>query len=527
MPKAAKPKKPTAPVAPTPPPPPQQAATPPPPPPSNLRVMYDRIEIDEYSTMSAKGPLDVEWAKGAMGWETEKQYQVRKVAEEHAKGNTAAKPEHYLFGENGPQLTNGGFQPIHCKNLAGEKVVCWNNAHNRAFDSDWCEALVHTILYGQWAGPHTIPVGYDGLPATVNGETVRISRYARVISGQHEMTAVILAGEWLAKAREQGTDRPRGAKYPAWKDHDQPFIEVIVVKGLTEDARVLMTVDYVKPRSTADVFYTSETFKDSTSTERKELCRMLASAVDTLWTRTNARGYRTHPEVVGFLDRHKKLLDCVLHLYAENGARAGKNNARRIAVLRLQPGACAALMFVQGSSGSKTDGDVYRNEEPPSQKHLDWSYWDRAGDFWALLATGPDFQPVRTALGCLVESTPGSDENQGLGGRGPEKLAILAKAWEVWKDHPASAGPPFDANDLAPGGTLCLAYSNLDDKGKPLPNGEIKLLDMADFYGIDCPASVGKGKASKGPPDPPPPTPEEMKKMYEAADERRRAAAKK
>lgn len=493
MPKAKKGKAPAQPVAPT--PPPEPKAAPPPPAPPGLAVVYHELEILEFSTAVPRGPLTIADCEEALGWETEKQYQIRKVAEK-----PGTKPEQWLYGE-----------VYHCKNLAGEKVRCRYNANNRPFDMDWCEHLIHTVLYGQWAGPFTIP------GETVNGETVRISKYGRVLSGQHQMTACKLAGEWLARARANGTDTPEHPKYPVWVGHPEPFIETIMIRGLSEDPRVLMTIDYVKPRTAADVFYTSDVFKTKTPPERKDLCRMLAAAVDLLWTRTDTRGYRTHPEIVAFLERHLRLLKCVEHIDAENDPDAGKKLTR----LRLQPGVCAAIMYIQASSGPATDGDVYRNEEPPSEKHLDWSLWDRAEEFWSLLAGGKDFQPVRDALGRLVDSTPGNEENQGLGGRTPEKLAILAKAWERWRDY-SGKGPVFTNNDLSPGGDLCLNYSTLDDKGNVLPDGQVKLLDPNDFYGIDCPESVGKGSTSRGAPMPPAPTREEIERATEEARARRK-----
>ena len=498
MPKAKKkpaPAQPVKPVDTTPPPTVAPAPLPP-----GLPIVYDKLEITEYSTASPKGPLTIEDMKGLMGWETEKEFQQRKVKE-----LPTSKPEHWIFGDT-----------FHCKNVAGEKVRCNYNAQNRPFDDNWCQDLIHTILYGQWAGPHTIP------GETVNGETIRVSRYGRVMSGQHQMTACVLAGEWLHRARESGADHPDDPKYPCWRKHGNPFLETIVVTGMSEDPRVLMTVDYVKPRTAADVFYTSEVFKSCTPPERKELCRMLASAVDVLWTRTDARGYKTHPEVVGFLDRHKRLLDCTLHLFRENSAKAG----RKVSKLRLQPGACSALTYIMASSGPGTDGDVYRNESPPTEKNLDWEHWDKATEFWTLLTGGKDFLLVRTALSRLVDSTESNEDNQGLGGRGPEKMAILAKAWELWRD--SVGGVTFTEDDLAPGGALCLSYSDLDDKGNKLPDGQIKLLDVADFYGIDCPESTAKsGKSKSEPPMPPPPTKEEIARATEEALKRRQQQAAK
>lgn len=507
-------------------------------------VLYPTLQITERSIHSPHGPLTVGYCVAALGWETEKEFQERMVKEE-----PGTKAENWTYGDN-----------FHCRNVAGEKVRCSRNAHNRYFDQGWCDHLVQTILNGQWAGPHTVsdvteeiyggkeafklPTGgtvnpgdtFQMVSGTVNGETIRISRYGDVLSGQHTMTAVKLANEKLHQVRSQIGMDAVNKKYPAWKDHNDVFVETITIKGLSEDPRVLMSVDYVKPRSAADVFYTSEVFRKETSlSKRRELCKMLEVACSTLWQRTDARGYRTHPEMVGFLERHPKLLNCVTHLFEEN--TASESEGRKISKLRLSAGQCAALMYLMGSAGPKTDGDAYRNEDPaPSERNLDWSYWVQAGDFWTELASGIMLAAVRKALAQLVDSAPGKDENEGLGGRANEKLAILAKAWEVYKDHPETAGSPFPSEKrpdgttyyscLEDGGELCLSYTNLDDKGDKLPEGQIKLIDVADFDGIDSPEAAKAGTVTSvtQPPDPPPPTKEEIEKSKEEINRRKAAA---
>lgn len=520
MPKAKKqPVPPVAPEAPYPPEPTQAPPTTPTDDARTLQVIYEKLDVTEFSTATERGPLTVEEMKDILGWETESQYKERKVREDTAKGKENCKPEHYIYGED-----------YHCKNLAGEKVRCTNNLNNRPFDEKWSEDLEHTVLAGQWAGPHTIP------GETVNGETIRISRYGRVISGQHQMTGAIKADEKLQRDRANGMDTPEAPKYPAWVGHEHVFIETIVVTGMSEDPRVLMTVDYVKPRSVADVFYTSSVFKDASRQDRQELCRILERACDFLWTRTDARGYRTHLEIVGFLERHPRLLDCVLHLFKLN--RATKVGGRKISNLRLSPGQCAALMYIMGSAGEKTDGDEYRNMDPaPSEKNergrdaLDWSYWDRAESFWTnLVGAGPNptlFMQVRIALGQLVTSSVDSEDNLGMGGRLGEKLAILAKAWERWKDHPDTAGAPFDNNDLLADGCLFLTYVDYDSDGKKLPDGRIELVDLADFMGIDCPQVKKSTNVSRNekPDEKVEYTKEEMERMKEEALARRSTAA--
>lgn len=485
----------------------------PPKPIDNRKIVYDKLKINERSTTSEHGPLDVLELKIAMGWETEKEFQARMVQEK-----PDSKPEHWLFGDD-----------FHCLNTDGVKVKCWENGNNRPFDMTWCESLIHTQLHGDWAGPLMMP------GETVNGETIRIGRYGTVLSGQHSMTAAVLADEWLQKSRAKfgaGAKATDGSvarlekfgnvPYPAWDGHEHVVLETIVITGLSEDERVLRTIDYVKPRSTADMLYTMPLFRNNTPAARKELTRMLSSALDFLWTRTDTQGYRTHPEVTGFLERHKTILKCVEHIFLKNSVTDTKNG-RKISKLHLSVGHASALLYLMGCSGPKTDGDAYRWASPPSEKGLDWSYFDKACDFWTGLAESRDFIPVRTALGKLIVSTTDSDTNQGLGGRNPEKLAILAKAWDVFKDHPMEAGEPFVDDDLAPGGTLCLSYNDLDDKGNKLPDGQIKLLDVADFYGIDSPEVVSKSpkQGANKPTLPPAPTPEEIAKATEEARARR------
>lgn len=446
-------------------------------------VIYPELQVTEYSVNSAHGPLTPDDARRILGWETEEDYQARMLTEE-----PDSKASHWAYGDD-----------FHCYDLLANKVRCARNAHNRPFDEGWSERLMQMILEFQWAGPLTVP------GETVNGETIRISRYGRVLSGQHQLTALILAEQNLRKVREDAVV----SKYPHWDGHDFPVIETLVVTGLSEDERILRTIDYVKPRTVADMLYTMDLFTKMKPADRKELTRMLASAIDLLWKRTNAKGYKTHPEVVGFLERHKRLLKCVQHLFVEN-LKDDEDGGRRISKLRLSSGQCAALYYLMASSGPKTDGDEYRNQFPPTEKKLDWSLQEKAYEFWTLLANGDDFELVRNALGRLYTE-------DGLGGRTSEKFAILASAWRIFKDHTGN-GPIFHNADLKEGGCLCLTYTNLDEKDVLLPNGELRLEDKADFEGIDCPP---KGKDDVEAYLPPPPTPEEIEALKEEEQKKR------
>jgi hypothetical protein len=512
MPESKKKRKPVQPISPTPPPAPLVSTGVAPTPTDGREKKYHEVAFTQWSTAVKRGPITPELCKKLMGLETEREYLAR-MLEEHP-GTTA---EQWMIN---PKKRDVFGDSYHCINAYGEKVRANYNANNRAYDPEWAGKMIHMILHGQWAGPFTYP------GATINGEAIRISEYGNVVSGQHEMTACYQADQVLQIARKDKLDTPENPLYPVWKGHDHVFIEACIATGITEHVEVLRTIDYVKPRTMADVLYTSGTFKDAPENERRELCRNFAQAGDLLWTRTDTRGYRTHPEMVAFLDRHPRLMQCVLHLFEENRPAAG----RRINLLHLATGQCAALMYIMATSGPGTEGDIYRNESPPSEKNLDFTYWDKAEEFWTLLTSGTDFDQVRDALISLTDSTPLHQTNQGLGGRQPEKFAILKKAWELWKDHPVSAGPPFNDEDLAPGGLLRLNYTNLGPPeitnnetrgGVPLPYGEIRLLDDDDFGGIDAPPAI-KRRTNLAPPEQEIVfTNEEMEQAKQAAKTRR------
>ena len=116
----------------------------------------------------------------------------------------------------------------------------------------------------------------------------------------------------------------------------------------------------------------------------------------------------------------------------ENHDFFARNN-RRISALSLSPGQCAAVCFLMGCSATpsgdeptdEVHSDDYRNMCPPKEDVLNWSLWDRARSFWTGLAGDRGLIPVRTALNQLTISKPGNDDNQGLGGRIDEKLALL------------------------------------------------------------------------------------------------------
>ncbi len=183
--------------------------------------------------------------------------------------------------------------------------------------------------------------------------------------------------------------------------------------------------------------------------ERQHLTRLARSAARVLWQRTGAG------DLSDFLPRHPYLEKCCIIIHGLNKASDGGITSV------IAPSHAVALLFLMASSatprGTTSDGD------------LDWSRWERAVTFWqhlagsSQLAGQPDFRQLRRALaprtGLEAEEAPDgrwnvvdSDsrllvdgpfelESEALAvlGRSPdtleERLAVLARAWALFKDH--------------------------------------------------------------------------------------------
>ena len=437
MPRAKK--APVQPVAPIPPPTPP-APTAVNPNPDNLPVIYPKLEINEYSTITRRGRSNYGLVRGRTSvGETEKEYQQRMVKE-----NPASKLEHWLLGGNGPALKDGrGFQPVHCRDAYGQKVVCWNNAHNRPFDETWCEELIHTILYGQWAGPFTIP------GVTSNGGNHAASRGIRARAVRPAPDDGLQAGKPVAAEGAGGQGQPPGPpEVPGVGQARSPIHRNRGDKGVLgrparADNRGLRQAAH-RGRKTC-----------STPPARSETCttrsgRSCAGCWRRRWTCCQPRrrtGVQDPPGNRRILERHKRLLKCVEHIYARNKPLA--TGGRKISGMRLVLGDRTALphgLLGQQRLEETNPNYGYEYRERPSQ-HRARSCWTGASGTrpGTLESAGPVAEVIP---GCnwpwrRWNSNVGSPDNKGLGGRGPEKMAILAKAWEVYMDHPAAAGSPF------------------------------------------------------------------------------------
>jgi hypothetical protein len=279
------------------------------------------------------------------------------------------------------------------KDNNGLKVRCYNNITNRPFDRRLCKMLSQEILRGNWV---------------LNHETIIFGETGLVNSGQHRLVGLILA----AQTWENEPD-----DWPFWEE--EPFIESLVTFGASEEDDVVNTLDTGKGRSLSDVIYRSDMLSDLEPKERKQAAKMVEHSVRLLWHRTGASSdafnpslIRTHMESLYFIDLHPKLMECVEHIYEEN-------TDKRISKY-ISPGYASGLLYLMGSAAS--DPNAYHKSEPPMEKVLDWSLWEKACDFWVHIDTDT-MQPLKEALVGIL--------NKG-GGSMAERLALLVKTWNIF-----------------------------------------------------------------------------------------------
>lgn len=423
---------------------PKPAAEQPKPDPKGGEVLYPEFAVKAKIGADA---ITYEVMKDILWWESEPEYTARMVALNPKIKEDAAKFSDKLLAQKGVEVL--------CLDEEGRKVVCWNNAHNRPFDLPWAMRYKQEFLNGCWA---------------VNGEAFIIGDRGNVLSGQKRGVGFMLAVQAWRKDPEKYKE--------VWPT--EPVYETVLAIGVKEDSRTVATLDNGQPRSDADTIFTSEIYAGLSPAGKKECSRMLAKATDFLWARTGeARGhegqvvYKTPSEAARFREDHPKLMKAVKHLYEENKDRA-------ISGLKLSPGMCAAICYMQGCSTS--DGDSYRAGDPPVEKGLKWDNWTKAQEFWTELAKAGSegkgqsklHAAVATALGMLV------DPDDGTQGRLSEKLVILAKAWELF-----AAGKKFNESDLE------IGYVERD--GKTILDPDQTL----GFGGIDL--GPGKPKAAEEP----------------------------
>lgn len=360
-------------------------------------------------------PLTVDMAKALLGWEWLEDYQDSLLVQ---------LPD--LPQERLSELLERFKEGATLRDYSDRYVRCWNNRNNRPLDMAWCRQLAVDILN---SGP--------GVSATerrwqLNLENIIIGQRGTVMSGQHRLIALVIAGQmWESDPtyRDQWQ-----ANWPT-----EPTLATTVACGAEETPQVFRTLDNSKPRTLYDVFATSPYFTLLPEARRRVACKALEQAVKALWDRTGAGTnpfvyLRTHGESLNFLGRHPRLMECVTHVMD-----CDKAGTMPTALGGLSYGTCAALLYLMGSADS--DPERYQallKKGEATEKALKWvSTWKRAKDFWKELGN-PD-SPLRAVLAdhrCPVAGDPGMHAMSGLtflAGTKLEQLGVLALAWQAYR----------------------------------------------------------------------------------------------
>ena len=422
---------------------------------SEREVVYPDLEvcgvkIPEKNTWITEEALDA-----MLGWEDEDQLRQRVADSDEAKavlsklkGADRDKALDRLVADEADR------EPHTLTDEFGKKVWLRNNVSNREYNDALSRSYTQDMLNGEWQ---------------FNGESWIIGRTGADLSLQHRGTGAKRAFQLVEKQHAHWESKwPNGFK-----------LRGIVVCGIEETDKVIATLDNVRTRNLTDTMYTQlknhRLFAKLEGQDYRVACKMMDACIDLFWKRTHAtetdgdRKYQTHASSLAMLDRHPKLYSAVKHLYEGNLAETGDDErpGRSIGQLKLSPGQAAAMLYLMGASG--TDGDAYRNARPvPNEKKCDLSNWDKAEEFWSLLAGRDEaMAPLVDALVGLTDLPTDSEGKEGLGGRGVERLGLVAKAWKLFV-----VGEPLTAEDMR------LAYA-VDG------SGEVKLVEFPTVDGID------------------------------------------
>jgi len=349
---------------------------------------------------------------------------------------------------------------------------------------DWFAAKLFSLRRGEdFDGRVDSFIQYIRNVASDRGVGIRVQ-----IQEGPPITVIVSVKE--AKVRKQNPDAERLVR--SRKGANKSDGPKSVSPSKSEAARNVRKLGNLKSRVFSQVIETSAVFSELDRSGQKVCSRMLKRAVQLLWERTGAGNVQAND----FLDAHKSLLKCVIHIWEINRGWA-------ISLLNLSPGNMSALMYLMATSGS--DGIAYRDAAPPNEEACDLAAWRKAQDFFVQLAGvassvcrecdgddkdcghcggsgklmpgderagNPNFFHVVDALHMFFNVDGETTENQ------VEKHAIIAKAWNVW-----SKCGKITEEDV----TLMYAHKKAD--------GVMRLAENTVVGGIDL------GENSDGTPD--------------------------
>ncbi len=282
--------------------------------------------------------------------------------------------------------------------IAGElnlQVILENNSKNRPLTGAWLKTLRQEHLRKRWK---------------FNGEALSIGRTGLVLSGQHRLISLVLAEALRA------TD-------PDAYGADPLKLETTITYGVDESDETFRSLNCGKVGTLVEVLYRSDLFGKSVSSgDRKKMASLTDWAIRLLWERTGASSdayglKRTHAEAIDFLERHNRILRAVKHIHGED-----KDGA---ITQYITPGTASGLLYLMAASSSVTD----KYKEKRDETGIKWDNWDKACEFWALLASGDKrFHALHEVMMNLQNDVTLS------GGSAAERKALLITAWNEYSE---------------------------------------------------------------------------------------------
>ena len=359
---------------------------------SDRPILYPKLQT---FVRDSENPLTPEFAKELLGWEEE--------------GEVKFDDKFLLRDDN------------------KTKIRCYNNLKNRRLTKVDYLTLKQEHLRRRWQ---------------LNGEPIILGKTGLILTGQHTLISLILAQQ----EKENDPD-----KWPNCPDH--VTMEKLIVAGISEEEKVVNTIDTCRPRSLGDVIYRSGYFEKIKPGDRNTLSKMTDYAVRLLWDRTGVKDAfnlrRTHAESIHFLEQHPKILECVKHVFEESVAIT--------TTPVISPGYLSGMLYLMACG--QTDPTEYHNAEDPNEYLLDFGNWDQSCDFTTLLIQGAkEIRPIK-----LVINKRKEDSGISLAGA----FGVLANGWLCYHGN-----KPITTKNIA------LKYHEDED-------GISHLLDNPTVGGID------------------------------------------
>ncbi len=350
-------------------------------------VIFPKVVLTLWSTKpgATHQPLTADKAKEFLGWE------------EVDKGD---KKDDYMFVDE-----------------YGKRIRCNNNAGNRPFYEGWARCITQDILNGNYR---------------LNLENAIIGNTGLVLSAQHRFVGLVLARQIWERAKQKA-ENPGSTETKDWEHWKkfwptEPTIDTAIAFGGDESEQCVQTLDNTRPRGFSDVMYTAGVFKKSTPSKREAMCKVAAHAVRRIWERTGSKKNPyapnlTNSELMDFVRSHAHIPRAAAHCFEEDGFKTnGDTSANPKAISTYIPlGTASAMMYLMGCINS--DNEEYRKQDPKTEAVLNWDMWERAGEFWSLLASrAGQFKYV-------IEAMKATEDPEKGAGTMAEKLAVITLAW--------------------------------------------------------------------------------------------------